>query len=100
MLSSCTGRCSRLQRLLAARARPAGSYGLLNQCKTPMGSRLLHLWLKQPLMDLTLIRKLKDEVSEMKDKKRENQKLMQDIGRGCACCAAPSPPGGGGAAAS
>ena len=29
--------------------------------------------------NLTLIRKLKDEVAEMKDKKRENQKLMQDI---------------------
>jgi hypothetical protein len=29
--------------------------------------------------NLTLIRKLKDEVSEMKEKKRENQKLMQDI---------------------
>ena len=29
--------------------------------------------------NLTLIRKLKDEVSEMKAKKKENQKLMQDI---------------------
>lgn len=32
-------------------------YGLLNRCKTPMGSRKLLQWLKQPLLDLEAISK-------------------------------------------
>ncbi|QIW95925.1 hypothetical protein AMS68_001443 [Peltaster fructicola] len=32
-------------------------YGLLNHCKTPVGSRLLAQWLKQPLMSLEEVQK-------------------------------------------
>jgi DNA mismatch repair protein MSH2 len=32
-------------------------FGLLNRCKTAMGSRLLKRWLKQPLLDIPLIEK-------------------------------------------
>ncbi|KAJ2901814.1 uncharacterized protein MKZ38_001352 [Zalerion maritima] len=38
-------------------AKTMSVYGLLNHCKTPIGSRLLSQWLKQPLMS-------KDEISK------------------------------------
>lgn len=38
-------------------AKNMSLYGLLNHCKTPIGSRLLAQWLKQPLMNLEEIEK-------------------------------------------
>jgi DNA mismatch repair protein MSH2 len=38
-------------------AKTMSLYGLLNHCKTPLGSRLLAQWLKQPLMSLQEIEK-------------------------------------------
>jgi DNA mismatch repair protein MSH2 len=37
-------------------------YGLLNRCRTAMGSRKLLQWLKQPLLDITQIKKRQDLV--------------------------------------
>lgn len=38
-------------------AKTMSLFGLLNQCKTPIGGRLLAQWLKQPLMSLSEIEK-------------------------------------------
>eukprot|EP00854_Cymbomonas_tetramitiformis_P014890 gene14890-17603_t len=42
-------------------------FGQLNKCRTPMGKRLLHRWLKQPLLDLAEINRRHDIVEAMVD---------------------------------
>jgi DNA mismatch repair protein MSH2 len=42
--------------------RSSSLYGLLNQCKTAMGSRLLNMWIKQPLLDIRQIKTRHDLV--------------------------------------
>ena len=46
----------------AQQHRASSVYGLLNHCKTAMGSRLLSAWIKQPLLDLAQISKRHDIV--------------------------------------
>lgn len=42
-------------------------YGILNQCKTSVGSRLLQIWLRQPLVELGPLMKRQDAVSNLVD---------------------------------
>lgn len=66
--------------------RASSLYGLLNQCKTAMGSRLLNMWIKQPLLDIRQIKTRHDLVEafvedmDVRDGVRENSlRRMSDI---------------------
>eukprot|EP01049_Picozoa_sp_SAG25_P001159 SAG25_NODE_46_length_19040_cov_20.665699_7_plen_790_part_00 len=58
--------------------RASSLYGLLNQCKTPMGSRLLNLWLKQPLLDVTRIKERHSIVAALVDDHTLRQRLSDE----------------------
>lgn len=49
---------------------------LIDRAKTPMGSRLLRRWLRQPLLDTTEIYRRQDHVSFFKENKFEREKLQ------------------------
>lgn len=59
--------------------KSASLFGLLNQCKTPQGQRLLSQWLKQPLVNTHEIRKRHSLVEVFVDDSTARQIIQMDI---------------------
>ena len=66
-IDSATWRSLELSRTIRQGSREGSLLGVIDRCKTPMGSRLLGEWISNPLTDLTQISTRHDAVGEMVD---------------------------------
>lgn len=53
---------------------------VLDYTQTPMGGRLLHHWIKQPLMDVTAIGQRQDAIEELLEKRISFETLKEQLG--------------------
>jgi DNA mismatch repair protein MSH2 len=50
---------------MGGKSHNSSLFGILNQCKTPVGSRLLQIWLRQPLVSLTALQRRQNAVAAL-----------------------------------
>ena len=66
-IDSATWRSLELSRTIRHGSREGSLLGVIDRCKTPMGSRLLGEWISNPLTELTQIATRHDAVAELVD---------------------------------
>jgi DNA mismatch repair protein MutS len=86
VLDEATRRNLEILRPLRGTGRKGTLVGLLDRCRTPMGSRLLREWVSRPLVDLAAIGARQDAVEALldparRDAVREQLRLVADVER-------------------